>query len=289
MTLNKKIKTSIEDWAGSKILIMNHLGGGSINSVAKIDFEKGNQYVLKWGGGLEDVYLKEANGLFELEKAGAIRIPRVYLADKDFLLMEFINPGKSSNPFFNIFGKKFALLHQHKGTKFGFKEDNQIGSTVQQNIANQKESHNWTEFYFQKRLLFQYLMAENNGYLSADLARGFRIIESKIDGILKGSEEPPCLIHGDLWSGNFLVDSTQSPCLIDPAVYYGHREADLAMTKLFGGFSESFYNAYNRNYPLKEGYKYRENIYLLYHVLNHLNIFGKSYHSQALGLMNSYR
>jgi len=105
---------------------------------------------------------------------------------------------------------------------------------------------------------------------------------------LAGSEEKPSLLHGDLWSGNYLCDEHGNAVLIDPAVYYGHREADLAMTKLFGGFSEKFYSAYNEEFPLKEGASYRENIYLLYHVMNHLNLFGKGYYPQAEYLLWSY-
>jgi fructosamine-3-kinase len=112
--------------------------------------------------------------------------------------------------------------------------------------------------------------------------------EDKIESILEGSDAKPSLLHGDLWSGNFMTDEKGDACLIDPAVYYGHREADLAMTKLFGGFSQSFYDSYNDTFPLSEGWKYRENIYMLYHVLNHLNLFGSGYYAHALSLMKYY-
>ena len=101
-------------------------------------------------------------------------------------------------------------------------------------------------------------------------------------------QEKPSLLHGDLWAGNYIVDENGRACLIDPAVYYGNREADLAMTKLFGGFTKEFYNSYNEFYPLKDGYDYRENIYKLYHVMNHLNLFGSSYYQQALSLIKFY-
>ncbi len=116
----------------------------------------------------------------------------------------------------------------------------------------------------------------------------FSKLESQIDKILEGSENIPSLLHGDLWSGNFLVDESSNPCLIDPAVYYGNREADLAMTKLFGGFGNDFYKSYKESFPLAYGFEYRENIYKLYHILNHLNLFGRSYYPQAISLMKSY-
>ena len=120
------------------------------------------------------------------------------------------------------------------------------------------------------------------------MKEGINELGNKIEEILSGSEEKPALLHGDLWSGNYMPDENGNACLIDPAVYYGHREADLAMTKLFGGFDSNFYSAYNEAYPLKDGWRYRENIYKLYHVLNHLNLFGWGYYSQAISLIKSY-
>lgn len=143
-------------------------------------------------------------------------------------------------------------------------------------------------FYYNKRLLFQYRLAERNGYATAALRNGISKLESRIHTILSGSEELPCLLHGDLWSGNFLCDSLGNPVLIDPAVYYGHREADLAMTRLFGGFPETFYRAYDKEYPLAAGYFYREGLYKLYHVLNHLNLFGTGYLGEAESILKFY-
>jgi fructosamine-3-kinase len=150
------------------------------------------------------------------------------------------------------------------------------------------EALNWTEFYFNKRLLYQYNLAEKNGYAGEELQRAFSQLENKIYLVLKDSNAIPSLLHGDLWSGNYITDETGNACLIDPAVYYGHREADLAMTKLFGGFDNRFYSAYNEEYPLDNGYEFRENIYKLYHVLNHLNLFGTAYYQQALSLIKYY-
>ncbi len=177
-------------------------------------------------------------------------------------------------------------MHRTTSSNFGFYEDNYIGSNIQKNINN--DNSNWIDFYFNNRILFQYKLAEKNGYATEEFKSNIKKIESSISKILGGSEEHPSLLHGDLWSGNFMVDENGDACLIDPAVYYGHREADLAMTKLFGGFNSEFYISYNDEWKLKEGYQYRENIYKLYHVLNHLNLFGMGYYSQAINLMKSY-
>ncbi|MDZ7626517.1 MAG: fructosamine kinase family protein [Ignavibacteriaceae bacterium] len=121
-----------------------------------------------------------------------------------------------------------------------------------------------------------------------ELRKGISKLENKIQEIIGDTQEKPSLLHGDLWGGNYMVDENGNAVLIDPAVYYGHREADLGMTKLFGGFSSEFYRAYNETFPLEDGYEYRENIYKLYHVLNHLNLFGGGYYSQALSLIKYY-
>jgi fructosamine-3-kinase len=179
-------------------------------------------------------------------------------------------------------------MHRYTSECFGFYEDNFIGATPQLNIPDNFESSDWTLFYLNKRLLFQFHLAERNGYTDENFRRLFSNLEKRLPEILKGSEEPPALLHGDLWSGNFMVNKAGNATLIDPAVYYGHREAELAMTKLFGGFSSSFYSAYNKTYPLKSGWEFREEVYTLYHVLNHLNLFGAGYKNQAFMLMKQY-
>lgn len=155
-------------------------------------------------------------------------------------------------------------------------------------MQKKKKKTDWATFYFHKRLLFQYQLAEKRGYSTSRLTKGFARLESMIENILAGSEEPPSLLHGDLWSGNYMCDEEGNAVLIDPAVYYGHREAELAMTRLFGGFPPAFYEGYNQTYPLPEDWEYRENIYKLYHILNHLNLFGKSYLSEAEFLLEFY-
>ena len=179
-------------------------------------------------------------------------------------------------------------MHRNSSESFGFYEDNFIGSNIQINIPEAGEAESWPDFYLNKRILFQYKLAEKNGYSTDELKNVIHRIESKIHDILKGSEEPPALLHGDLWSGNYIVDESGTACLIDPAVYYGHREADLAMTRLFGGFSQEFYESYMDTFPLPDNHKERENIYKLYHALNHLNLFGNGYYNTSLALAKTY-
>jgi fructosamine-3-kinase len=284
LKMNNRIIKHIEEQLQCHIVHHELVGGGCIAQTARLTSDDKRSFFLKQGF-IGDAFRKEANGLNELRKSQAIRIPEVILVNDEFLLLEDIKSGVKTSRFFTNFGVAYANMHRFEGESFGYKEDNFIGSTPQINTPN----NNWLDFYFTHRLLFQYQLAEKNGYADTNFADAFKHLEQRLPHILQGSEEAPCLLHGDLWGGNYLVDENGSAVLIDPAVYYGHREADLAMTKLFGGFTAEFYRSYQQCYPLKEGYQYRENIYLLYHVLNHLNLFGSSYKQQALQLMNSYR
>ena len=273
--------SSIESILNEKIISSSSVGGGCIADSRKIRTESGREFFLKLGNKGDRMFRCEANGLKELAKAQCIRIPQVVAVEDDWLLLEYIPQGSRSKHFFEEFGQRLARLHRFHSDKFGFYEDNYIGATPQLNIPDKEEEKDWVAFYFNKRLLYQYKLAEKNGYVSPRMKSSFSKLESKIDSILKGSEEAPCLLHGDLWGGNYLCNENGEAVLIDPAVYYGHREADLAMTKLFGGFSPAFYESYLREYPLPAGWEYRENIYKLYHILNHLNLFGTGYLHEA--------
>ncbi len=288
MSLTKNIQVKIEDLLKDNIISDNSISGGCISDARMLKLSSGKHVFLKSDSEKTELFKKEANGLRELKRANAIRVPEVLLVDDNFILTEFIGQNRIEKNFFSNFGHKFAMMHKFTNETFGFYEDNFIGSNPQINSAKDTEAKNWVEFYFNKRLLYQYKLAEKNGYATSELREGISKLENKISDILKGSEEKPSVLHGDLWSGNFISDENGQACIIDPAVYYGHREADLAMTKLFGGFDQDFYKAYNETYPLPEGYSYRENIYKLYHVMNHLNLFGRGYYSQAISLIMSY-
>lgn len=284
MNLYSKIEAFLHD----KVTQVTPVGGGCIAEAKIIQMQSGEKYFVKTLTQTPGIFQKEAHGLQELAKANGIRVPEVMLADEHFHLMEFIETGTKTPEFFVTFGKLFAKLHKYTAETYGFFEDNYIGATPQYNIAEGDEKNNWATFYYQKRLLPQLNIAEQKGYATAELSAGIRKLKSKLPKILKGSEEKPTLLHGDLWSGNYMCDYNGNPVLIDPAVYYGHREADLAMTHMFGGFTAEFYMAYQKEYPLKSGWQYRENLYLLYHYLNHLNLFGRGYYSNCINLINSY-
>ncbi|MCP5062707.1 MAG: fructosamine kinase family protein [Ignavibacteriae bacterium] len=278
------MKSKLENILKEKIISANSIGGGCIANAQKITTESGNLYFVKQYSKSE-IHRTEANGLKELAKANAIRIPQVIHHDDSILVLEYIQSANQVKNFSVIFGRQFAELHKYTSDKFGFYEDNFCGSTTQKNLP---QKSNWAEFYLENRLLFQYKLAEQNGYVSPEMQHTFHHLEKEIHNIIGGSEEEPSLLHGDLWSGNYMTDEKGMPCLIDPAVYYGHREADLAMTKLFGNFGSTFYSSYQETFPLHEGWEFRENIYKLYHIFNHLNIFGEGYYSQVIDLMESY-
>ena len=289
--MDKSIKLRIETWAEDTIAYTESLSGGSIAEIQKIKLRSGRFFILKTlPHSQKDMLIKERHGLDEIRKTNTILAPQIFLEGETFLLIEYIQPGQllDRGVFFRKFGQQFAALHRYQATTFGFYEDNFIGATPQLNGPSPSESLNWPEFYFNKRLLVQYELAEKNRYVTSEMNESFLYLENHIEQILSGSKEPPCLLHGDLWSGNFIVDTQENCWLIDPAVYYGHRELDLAMTRLFGGFDPSFYQAYRESFPLAEDYSYREPVYQLYHILNHLNLFGRGYYSQALRLMKSY-
>jgi len=289
MISNEKIKILVEEKLKNKVKYFTSLSGGCISNAYKITTAEGLNYFLKYNASASnDMFVKEANGLNELVKANAVRIPEVLSVNKEFLLTEFISSGIKKKNFFGEFGKNFAKLHKFTSESFGFYENNYIGSNPQINIPDENQKTSWINFYFNKRILYQVQLAEKLGNSTSDLRKLVARLEEKIEEILGSSEEQPSLLHGDLWGGNYMVDKNGSAVIIDPAVYYGHREADLGMTRLFGGFSPEFYESYNETFPLKEGSDYRENIYKLYHVLNHLNLFGGSYYSQAISLIKFY-
>lgn len=282
-------KNKIEEIINEKIANQYSVSGGCINDAEILHTDSGTQFFIKTNyNNLPGMFLNEANGLKELINANAIRVPKVIYVEENFILLEAIKSASKSNNFFEDFGRRFARLHKYKDKYFGFYENNYIGSTPQINIPDNSEQTDWTRFYFNKRLKFQFKLAEKNGFAREELCKAFSQLEDRIEQILTHDVEKPSLLHGDLWSGNFMIDENGNACLIDPAVYYGNREADLAMTKLFGGFNNKFYSAYEEEFPLQSGYNYRENIYKLYHVLNHLNLFGSGYYQQAVSLIKYY-
>lgn len=282
---NIEIKRAIENILGEKINFLTSSEYGI--TTQKIKTVSGKLYFLKYGS-KSDTYICEANGLKEIQKSGTVPTPKVIAVNENYLLTEYIEKGKTSPLFFESFGECLAQMHRFEATSFGFYENNYIGLNPQVNIANEAEKTDWISFYFNKRLLFQYKLAEKNGYVTERLKTGFSKLEKIVHKIFDGTDNTPVLLHGDLWNGNYMCGQKGEAVLVDPAVYYGNREADLAMTKLFGGFPAAFYSSYNNTFPLTEGCQHRENIYKLYHVLNHLNLFGSSYLHECENLIYAY-
>jgi fructosamine-3-kinase len=221
-------------------------------------------------------------------------------ADGSRVFVKMIHEAPKKAGFFESFGRAFARLHDHRGPSFGFPHDNFIGSTPQCNEpldgpwaagvdeeAVIEDGSRWPEFFLVRRLRFQAKLAASSGH-GHEIEQLLDRSEGLITDLLSASIEPPSILHGDLWGGNFIVDERGEACLIDPAVYYGHREADLAMTRLFGGFGSEFYAAYDEASPLAPGHEDRLPVYQLYHLLNHLNLFGAAYYAQSLRILRRY-
>lgn len=265
------------------------VGGGSIHRAALIDLSDGSRRFVKHSPGAPaDMFPRETEGLRALAEPEAIRVPHDPIPGDAgglrFLILEAIDTARPGGGFFVRFGRAFAELHRKTShPRPGFAHDNYIGSTPQPNGW----MDDWTGFFRTRRLGFQLDLARTNGLATRELSRLGDRLQERLGEWLDLPEEPCCLLHGDLWGGNYLCDSEGDPVLIDPAVYYGHREADLAMTRLFGGFDRAFYDAYEEAWPLPPGSHERQEIYKLYHLLNHLNLFGGGYLSGCLAILRS--
>jgi len=252
--------------------------GGCINNAIKINTNKGDFFV-KWNTNSKaNMFQSEYNGLKVLKDTNTIRIPNVLCFDDDFLILEFISPSNPNNAFWEVFGQKLALMHKQTHSKFGLDFDNYIGSLYQDNTQNK----NWTEFFIQNRLQAQLSIGNLSGTLLSDFDKLFQ----KLPNLFPN--EKPALLHGDLWIGNFLAKNGDTPMLIDPAIYYGNREMDIAMSKLFGGFNSDFYFAYNESRPLENGWEERIQICNLYPLLVHVNLFGGAYINQVKNILSYY-
>jgi fructosamine-3-kinase len=222
----------------------------------------------------------EAEALRELAAANAVRVPGVLgfgvAGDRAFLALEWIECGSARAGSEAQFGEQLARLHRVTAARFGWHRDNSIGATPQCNDWTAQ----WPEFFARQRLGFQLDLAERSGHGGRWLEQG-RVLCGRLDAFFAGYAPQPSLLHGDLWGGNWAADAAGAPVIFDPATYYGDREADLAMTHLFGGFGREFYAAYEAEWPLDPGASARRDLYNLYHVLNHLNLFGGGYRAQA--------
>ncbi|WP_299878184.1 fructosamine kinase family protein [uncultured Cocleimonas sp.] len=261
------------------------VGGGCINQISKLTDQEGNHWILKENHPQYlEMFIAEAEGLQEIKSSQSIRVPDVYCYGETqqsaYLLMEYI-PLSSGSADAKT-GQQLAQMHQYQAEKFGWHRGNYIGTTPQSN----KLHSSWIEFWKSQRLLPQLVLAKNKGYPNNAYDDGLKLADN-LSTFFTTYQPIASLLHGDLWGGNQAHDESGNPIIFDPAVYYGDRESDIAMTELFGGFSAQFYSAYNDCYPLDKDYSTRKNLYNLYHVLNHYNLFGGSYASQAANMTKS--
>lgn len=262
------------------------IGGGCISSAYRID-GSGTHYFVKTNSadGLE-MFAAEAEGLAAMAATESVRVPRPICwgvtAGQAWLVMEYIAFGRESGQTAALLGQQLARMHRNSSTGFGWHRDNTIGSTPQSNTPLYDD---WIAFWRDRRLGPQLELAAGNGFTGSLQRKGGRLMAS-LDAFFADYSPQPSLLHGDLWGGNRAADSEGNPVIFDPAVYYGDREADIAMTELFGGFSPAFYDAYNEAWPLDAGYRQRRTLYNLYHILNHANLFGGGYESQAESMLN---
>lgn len=280
------VKRILEERLSTEIESISPLSGGDINEVYKINCTLG-EYVVKYNSRLRfpAMFYKEANGL-EILREGGLKTPNVIdhfeHMDDQFLILEYIAEKKVENKFWFHFANSLSELHQKSNTSFGLDQDNYIGSLVQRN----GQMPTWEEFFITKRLKPLIKVAFDKGLLTrkhlADWDHFFTILAELLP------VEIPSLLHGDLWSGNLLCGSEQQAVFIDPAVYYGHREVDIAMTKMFGGFDPVYLDHYQDCFPLEKGWEERVPIHNLYPRLVHLILFGHSYLSGIEQVIQRY-
>jgi protein-ribulosamine 3-kinase len=259
------------------------VGGGSINESYRLEGADGTRYFLKLNDSRHlAMFIAEAAGLEAIAATNTIRVPLPIThgsaGGQSYLVLEHLELSSRGNA--KLLGDQLASLHRCSSSQYGFAQDNFIGTTPQPNLWQD----NWIDFWREQRLGFQLRLAAQNGYGGQLQSLGTKL-QDALPAFFEGYTPKPSLLHGDLWSGNhaFLADGT--PAIFDPAVYYGDRECDLAMTELFGGYGTDFYAAYRAAYPLDSGYATRRELYNLYHILNHANLFGGGYAGQAARIM----
>ena len=277
ITLQAVIQKKLVDYFSESGRFSYHsVGGGSINESYHINFGKQLLFckvnsAIKFPG----LFIKEKNGLALIRRQGIIKVPSVIDCfeheGKQMLLLEWIREGERTEGFWREFGEQLAGLHHQSAEYFGLSEDNYMGSVIQQNTQHST----WASFFIEERLQPMIEKCQGKNLLSKTHLNLFLNLFATVGHFFEA--ENPSLVHGDLWSGNFMCDQNSKPMLIDPAVYYGHRSMDLAMTTLFGGFQQPFYDAYHHHFPLPSNYREQWEICNLYPLLIHLYLFGESY------------
>lgn len=266
--------------------IRNHYS--SLNQCFHYETDKGSFFVKVNTNQNISMYSTEAEALSLLSKTGTIRVPNPfyygYYENQIFLILEYIDLFPHNEASLEKLGDQLAKLHLTPGPdKFGFEFDNTIGTSLQSNTW----MSNWVEFYREKRLGVQLQMIEKNFSDIELIQKGNKLLE-KMDSFFSDLVIRPSLLHGDLWSGNTAKDKDDNPVIFDPASYYGHHEMELSIADMFGGFTDAFYHAYHTLIPKSSGFEERKLIYQLYHYLNHYNLFGTTYRSQSMSIINHF-
>ena len=288
MSLWSEIASHIAAETGTSFHVRRQrsVGGGCINSAAILEGSEGQFFVKLNQAAKTEMFSAELEGLREIQQSRTLRVPTPICCGNAqgyaYLVLEYIPHGKPTEHSMGQFGRDLAQMHAVTSERYGWRRDNTIGSTPQVNTR----CDGWSEFWGKYRLEFQLRLAAENGYGGTLQSKGETLL-ADLGTLFHDYVPRSSLLHGDLWSGNYMIDDRGGPVIFDPAVYYGDREADLAMTELFGGFPTRFYDAYRDAYPLHPGYSLRKTLYNLYHVLNHLNLFGGGYRRQAEGMINA--
>ncbi len=284
-TLLESIQSGLSDALGgiTEIQWVGKLAGGDINEAALIRSGDTKWFVKYHEHAPQDMFTTEAQALAEILDQGVIKAPSPVAQGTDgktsWLVLEHLELSATGPA--SLMGEQLAALHSIPQENFGWVCNNYIGTTPQANTFHD----NWADFWSQCRLQPQLAMAETAGFSGRLLNRGERLLES-MDQFMQGHQPSASLLHGDLWAGNKAFTFDGQPVIFDPASYYGDRETDIAMTKLFGGFEPAFYAAYHAHSPLPDGYKLRRDLYNLYHMLNHLNLFGGGYLSRCENMID---
>jgi protein-ribulosamine 3-kinase len=269
-----------------QILSIDEVSGGCINRAFRVRSAPGELFIKINSGPHKDILEKESDGLELLRSSGAIRVPVVIrtgiFQEHTYLALEQINAAPRTADYWRTLGAQLAALHRHSNGEYGLHFDNYIGSLPQANNFHA----DWLQFFIVQRLEVQLALAGRNGTMQG-IRKKMEKLYVHLPDIL--CMEQPALLHGDLWSGNVMADEHGKPCFIDPAVYYGHREAELAFTTLFGGFDAAFYESYHSHFPLSPGYEQRFDIYNLYPLLVHHNLFGGGYLNAAATILNKFQ
>ncbi|MEZ6090601.1 MAG: fructosamine kinase family protein [Pirellulaceae bacterium] len=261
------------------------VGGGSISEAYRVELAPRRELFVKINDSrFLTAFESERSGLQSLRAFGKIRVPEPIAVEcvgqQSMFVCEAITTGHPSRKFFERFGRQLADLHRASAgngrtTRFGYDHDNYLGAATQLNAWHD----DWATFFVERRLGPQIAWGERQGLLSGDLLDMLRLLLERVRRVLRTTPEPPTLIHGDLWSGNYLCDQEDQPVLVDPACYWGHREAEFGMLTWMGGCPDAFYDAYVGSWPFADGWRQRVTVYRLYHQLNHLNLFGGGYRS----------